>query len=99
MSNAVANISETDVPSGVEDKRDWNDKEVKKAYMKEYMREYMRKYRKNNTEYYEKERKYVINYITNRYNTDPEYREKKNEYNLRYYHLKRQEKLANAIPV
>lgn len=91
----MSNISETDVPSGVEDKRDWNDKEVKKAYMKEYMK----KYRKNNTEYYEKEKKYVAGYIRNRNNTDPEYKKKYNEYHLQYYHLKRQEKLANAIPV
>ena len=91
----MSNISETDVPFGVEDKRDWNDKEVRKAYMKEYMK----KYRKNNTDYYEKEKKYITNYITNRYNTDPEYREKKNEYNLKVYHKKRQEMLANAICV
>lgn len=95
MSNAVANISETDVPSGVEDKRDWNNKEVRNAYMKEYMK----KYRKNNTEFYEKEKKYVGEYIKNKYNTDPEYRDKKNEYCLRYYHLKKQQILTNAIPV
>jgi len=69
-------------------KRDWNDKEVKKAYMREYMRDYMKKYRKDNTELYEKEKKYTANYLKNKYNTDPEYREKKNRNNLENYHKK-----------
>lgn len=73
--------------------------EGKKAYMKEYMREYMKKYRKNNTEFYEKEKKYVGEYIKNKYNTDPEYREKKNKRNLENYHKKRQQMLANPISV
>ena len=73
--------------------------EGKKAYMKEYMREYMKKYRKNNTEMYEKEKKYVSNYLKNRYNTDPEFREKKNKQNLENYHKKRQQILTNAISV
>lgn len=80
----MSNISETNV------KRDWNDKEFKKAYMKEYMK----KYRKENTEFYEKERKYIINYITNKYANDPEYHQKKNEYNRQYYHMKKQQTLA-----
>jgi len=85
----MSNINETNI------KRDWNDKEVRKAYMKEYMKNY----RKNNTDFYEKEKKYITNYITNRYANDPEYREKKNEYNLKVYHMKRQQMLANPISV
>jgi hypothetical protein len=73
--------------------------EGKKAYMKEYMREYMKKYRKNNTEMYEKEKKYVAIYLNNRYNTDPEFREKKNKKNLENYHKKRQQMLANPISI
>jgi hypothetical protein len=83
----MSNISQTDI------KRD--PKEVKRDYMREYMKEY----RKKNTEYYEKEKKYITGYLNNKYNTDPEYRQKKNETNLKNYHIKRQQILANAIPV
>lgn len=90
MSNEVLNeVIETSL------KRDWNDKEVMKAYMKEYMKEY----RKKNKEFYEKEKKYVSVYLYNKYNTDPEYRENKNKRNLEYYHKKRQQMLANPISV
>lgn len=85
----MSNINETNI------KRDLNDKEIKNAYM----REYMKKYRKNNTEFYEKEKKYISNYLKNRYNTDPEFREKKNKQNLENYHKKRQQMLANPISV
>ncbi len=83
----MSNINETNVKC--------DDKEVKKAYM----REYMKQYRKKNTEFYEKEKKYITGYLNNKYNTDPEYRQKKNEYNLKNYHIKRQQMLANAISV
>lgn len=82
-------ISDTDVKC--------DDKEVKRIHINEYMKQY----RKNNTEYYEKEKKYVAEFLRNKYNTDPEYRKKKNEDNIRRYHMKKQQKqlLANAIPV
>jgi hypothetical protein len=85
----MSNINETNI------KRDWNDKEVRKAYMKEYMKNY----RKDNMEYYNKEKKYVAVYLNNKYNTDPEYRENKNKRNLENYHKKRQQMLANPISV
>jgi len=78
-------------------KRDWNNKEDKKAYMKEYMRDYMREYRKKNTEFYEKEKKYVAEYLRNKSQNNPEYREKKNKYSLEYYHMKRQQKQSISV--
>lgn len=46
--------------------------------------EYMRNYRKNNLEYYDKEKKYIINYNKERYNNDEEYREKRKAYMRNY---------------
>jgi hypothetical protein len=59
----------------------------------------MREYRKKNTEFYEKEKKYVAEYLRNKSQNNPEYREKMNKYCLEYYHMKRQQKQANAISV
>lgn len=82
MSNEVAN--------GVV--RDWNDKEVVKAYMKDYMKDYMKEYRKKNKEFYENEKKYVINYRKDRYANDPEYKDKVRQQVSKSYYKRKQEK-------
>lgn len=91
-----------EVPNGVPEevieipiKRDWNDKEVMKAYMKEYMKEY----RKKNKEFYEKEKKYVINYRKDRYANDPEYKEKVKQQVSKSYHKRKQEKSLIEVMV